>query len=362
MSASLSMRDVGRVTAVAVAASLVSLFFFSPRLLVFTEEAPGSYEWTRGLNFVAQLDGQPIAEVEPALRHRLLPVYAAKLLGLRGYNAFVLGWAGVLVCLAGTNLLLRRVGATSRVAASATFLLASTAAVITSLGWLGIFDCWWVFALIVVALAPQHWAVGLAALLGTWIDERFLIGLPAALFARCLVYPWEMRQVATTGLVVAAMVAPYAAWRTYSLLYSSGDASSEFFSLHFLVWVRMAPHGWWMAYRLAWVFLILAFVLPNASGVKSWQLGAICLLTAAAAVVTAADLSRSAMVLAPLLVAGVVLAWRNAAQDTERWIPWLAVANFFVPYIHVVYNKLEPVHLLPWEIVRLIKKMAALSL
>jgi len=347
---------------VAVFAAMMSLLFYAPRLLVFTEETPGSYEWTRGLNFLEQVEGHPAQDIEPALQHRLLPVYAARILKLGGYAPLVLGWVGVMALLAYIYALLGNFGVARRVAVSTVCLLASTSAVITSFGWLGIFDCWWVLALVMVAFSPRLWVVAFASLSAPWIDERFLIGLPVAFSARWLVYPWEMRQVATTGLVVAAMVAPYAAWRTYSLLYSSGDASSEFFSLHFLVWVRMAPHGWWMAYRLAWVFLILAFVLPNASGVKSWQLGAICLLTAAAAVVTAADLSRSAMVLAPLLVAGVVLAWRNAAQDTERWIPWLAVANFFVPYIHVVYNKLEPVHLLPWEIVRLIKKMAALSL
>lgn len=342
---------------VALLAALCSLFFFAPRLLVYTEEAPGSYEWTRGLNFIEQVEGQPSDEVEPALRHRLLPVYVARVLGLKGYAPFVLGWVGVVGLLAYVHFLMSRLGVPRRVAVSTVFLLASTSAVITSFGWLGIFDAWWVWALVIVAFAPQWWLIAAAALLAPWIDERFLIGLPAAFVTRWLVYPWQMRRAAGYFLLIAAMVAPYAAWRIYSLLYSSGDASGEFLSLHFLVWLRLAPHGWWMAYRLAWGFLILAFVLPNASGVKSWLLGAICLLTAAAAVVTAADLSRSAMVLAPLLLAGVLLAWRNAAKETERWIPWLAVANFFLPYIHVVYNKLEAVHPLPWEIIRLLKKM-----
>lgn len=344
---------------IAFLAAFASIFFFSPRLLVFTEEAPGSYEWTRGLNFIEQVEGQPNDKVEPALRHRLLPVYVARVLGLKGYAPFVLSWLGVVGLLTYVQFLMARLGVPRRVAVSTVFLLASTSAVITSLGWLGIFDAWWVWALIIVAFAPQWWLIAAAALLAPWIDERFLIGLPGAFVTRWLVYPWQMRQSAGCFLLIAAMIAPYAAWRIYSLFYSSGDASGEFISLHFLVWVRLAPHAWWMAYRLAWVFMILAFVLPNASGVKSWQLGVICLLTAAAAVVTAADLSRSAMVLAPLLVAGVVLAWRSAAKETECWIPWLAVVNFFVPYIHVVYDKLEAVHPLPWEIIRLVKKFVS---
>jgi hypothetical protein len=346
---------------VALAASSASLMCFSPRLLVFTEEAPGSYEWTRGLNFLQQVEGQPVEEVEPALRHRLLPVYAARVLGLDGYAPLFLGWVGVIGLLAYIHALMGQLAVTRRVAISTVFLFASTSAVITSFGWLGIFDAWWVWALIIVAFAPQLWLVATVALLAPWIDERFIIGLPAAFVVRWLAYPWQGRQAARILLLLAVMVAPYAAWRFYSLLYSQGDASGDFLSLNFLVWVRLSPHGWWMAYRLAWVFLVLAFVLPNASRVKGWQLGAVCALTVIAAVVTAADLSRSAMTLAPLLLAGILLAWRNAAQQTDRWIPWLAMANFLVPYIHVVYNKLESAHPLPWEIIRLIKKMAAVN-
>lgn len=347
--------------AIASAAVVVSLLFFSPRLLVFTDEAPGSYEWTRGLNFLEQVEGKGSQEVEPALRHRLLPVYAARVLGLDGYEPFILGWIGVLCLLACVFVLMERHGAPRRIAVSTVFLFASTSAVVTSFGWVGIFDAWWVLALVLVAFAPQFWVVAAAALLAPWIDERFLIGLPVAFAARWLINPWLANSALRLLLFIALAVGPYAAWRVYSLLHSSNDASADFISLHFLVWLRMAPHGWWMAYRLAWIFLVLAVCLPNASRITPWQLGAICFVSASAAIVTAADISRSAMVLAPLLPAGVLLAWRRAPQDTLRFTPWVAAANFVVPYMHVVYNKIETVHPLPWEIIRLIKKLAAMS-
>jgi hypothetical protein len=355
------MKNVGGSIIVAVLAGLASLFFFSPRLLVFTEEAPGSYEWTRGLNFLDQIKGQPHQEIEPALKHRLLPVYTAKILGLSGYEAFALGWAGVIVCLTGTNLLLRRAGVPNRVATSATFLLASTATVITSLGWLGIFDCWWVFALIVVALASRQWPIVLVVLLAPWIDERFLIGMPVAVLARFLVYPFVPRAAIRLFAVVSAATLPYVVWRLYSLLYLPEDASGEFLSGHFtgfVVWLRMVPHGWWMAYRLAWIVLLLPFALPNASGVKPWLIALCCLPIVFAVTVTAADITRSAMVLAPLMITGIVVAWRAFPENTARWLPWLAAVNFVVPYTHIVYNKTEPVHPLLWEIIRLIKKVS----
>ena len=341
-------------------AAAASIFFFSPRLLVFTEEAPGSYEWTRGLNFVAQVEGQSAGQVEPALRHRLLPFYVAKILGLKGYNALLLGWIGVFACLGGTNLLLGSFGVPNRVAAASTFLLASTAAVISSLGWLGIFDCWWVLSLIVVALAPRCWLVALATLLAPWIDERFLIGLPVAVLARFVIYPFALGAATRLLATISVAALPYLAWRLYSWLCLPGDASGEFASnvfAGFVVWLRMVPHGWWMAYRLAWIFLLAPFFLRNASGVKPWLIALCCLPVVFVAVVTAADITRSAMVLAPLVPAGILLFYRAHPEETERWLPWIAAANFCVPYIHIVYNKAEPVHPLLWEIIRLIKKV-----
>ena len=353
------MNSLFKSIGVALLATLFSLFFFSPRLLVFTEEAPGSYEWTRGLNFIEQVHGQSIDMVEPALRHRLLPVYAARVLGLRGYSSFVLGWLGVICLLAYTYTLLAGLGLPRSVAISTVFLLASTSVVITSLGWLGIFDSWWVLALIVIAFSPKLCLVAAAGLAAPWIDERFLIGLPVAFVIRWLVYPLTVLSAAKSVLLIGVTLTPYLGWRVYSLLYSHGDASGQFLTMDFHVWLRMVPHGWWMAYRLAWIFILLPFFLPSANGLRPWQLAGVCLFTATAAVVTAADISRSAMAIAPLLVAGVVLAWRTAPFQTERWIPWVAAANFLVPYIHVVYDKLEPAHPLPLEIVRLIKKLAS---
>jgi hypothetical protein len=344
-------------TMVALLAVFTSLFFFSPRLLVFTEEAPGSYEWARGLNFLDQLSGHPLEKIEPALRHRLLPVYAARLLGLHGYAAFALGWAGAVALLVYVQFLLDGLGLSRRTVVAAVFILASSSAVITSFGWLGIFDCWWLLGLIITAFSPRVWVVGMAAALAPWIDERFFLGLPVAFVARWLVYSYGLQAARSVVTAITLGLMPYLAWRLHSFISLPGDASANFLSLHFLVWVSMVPHGWWMAYRLGWAVIALCFLLPNASGVKPWLMITACAFTAVPAIVTAADVSRSAMVLGPLVVGGVILAWRQSPDETSRWLPRLAAANFLVPFIHVVYNKLQAVNPLPWEIIRLFKKL-----
>lgn len=215
-------------------------------------------------------------------------------------------------------------------------------------------------SLIVVALAPRYWLVALATLLAPWIDERFLIGLPVAVLARFVIYPFALGAATQLLATIAVAALPYLGWRLYSWLCLPGDASGEFASnvfAGFVVWLRMVPHGWWMAYRLAWIFLLAPFFLRNASGVKPWLIALCCLPVVFVAVVTAADITRSAMVLAPLVPAGILLFYRAHPEETERWLPWIAAANFCVPYIHIVYNKMEPVHPLLWEIIRLVKKV-----
>lgn len=351
------MRAFGYNLGVAVLAAAVSLFFFSPRLPVFTAEAPGSYEWTRGLNYLDQVkaDGE---QVEPALRHRLLPVFVARMLGLYGYAAFSLGWAGVIALLVYVQTLIQAAGLPRVVAIWTALLVASTSAVITSFGWLGIFDCWWVLGLVVIAFSPHPLVVAASAFLAPWVDERFLLGIPVALAARGLVYPLGRTALLRHVFALACGVTPYLLWRLYSAAALPSDASSQFLTPAFLAWLRNVPLGWWMAYRLGWATIAICFVLPNSSGIRPWLLGGACVLSVCPAVITAADISRSAMVVAPLLVAGIILCWRQSRLQTEQWLPCLAASNFLVPFIHVVYNKLEPVHPLPWEFIRLLKKLA----
>lgn len=342
-----------------VAGVAACLFFFSPRLLVFTEQAPGSYEWTRGLNFLQQISGEAGEKVEPALQHRLLPVVVCKVLGLEGIEAFTLGWLGVMFLLSTSHRLLITQKLPSGLAVCGVFMVASTSAVVTALGWLGIMDGWWVAALLIVSFSPIQWQILMTCCLAPWIDERFLIGLPVAFLCKWLVDPANTQKIVKTGTWIFLGLAPYLAWRVFSYVHYPSDESARFFSTEFLVWLRMAPHGWWMAYRLAWIPILLCFWIPNASRIKAPLLLGAVFLSGSAAVITAADLSRSAMVICPLMLAGLILVYRAKPVETVKIAPWLTGANYLVPFMHVVYNKVEPVHPFLLEIVRLLKKLGA---
>lgn len=348
-----------RPLCICLLAAFCSLFFFSPRLPVFTEPMPGTFEWTRGLNFLAQLAGASADMVEPALRHRSLPIIAAKILGLSGFSAFAIGWLGVLPLLAYVYFRARSLSSNEKVAVSAVFLFASTSSVITTFGWLGIFDSWWVLGLLVLALEPSYKMVAIASFLTPWIDERFLIGIPIAFLARWLITSVTLGQVKKMAASISMALIPYFVWRLYSYLGVPSDASSRFISIDFLQWVSMGPHGWWMAYRLSWTFLVASVVLPNASKIKPIFILAVFIPVAFVALATAADVSRSAMAAAPLLFSGVLLSFRANPVLTQRALPLIAIANFMVPFVHVVHQKMQAVYPLPWEIIRLIKKTSA---
>lgn len=320
---------------------------------------PGTFEWTRGLNFLAQLAGTPTDMVEPALRHRFLPIIVAKLLGLSGFSAFAIGWLGVLPLLTYVYFRARALSGNERVAVSVVLLFASTSSVITTFGWLGIFDSWWVLGLLVLALDPSYKMIAVASFLTPWVDERFLIGIPIAFLTRWLVTRITLGQAKKYMASIALSLIPYFAWRLYSYLGLPSDASSRFISVDFLQWVSMGPHGWWMAYRLSWAFLVASVVLPNASKIKPVYILAVFIPVAFFALATAADVSRSAMVAAPLLFSGALLSFRAHPVLTQRALPLIAIANFIVPFVHVVHQKMQAVYPLPWEIIRLIKKTSA---
>jgi len=312
-------------------AALCSLFFFSPRLPVFTEAMPGTFEWTRGLYFLAQPAGAPTDITEPALRHRLLPVIAAKVFGLSDYSAFAIGWLGVLLLLAYVYLRARSLSGNGRVAVSSVFLFASTRSVITIFGLLRIPYSWWVLGLLMLALEPSCKMVAVASFLTPWINERFLTGIPIAYLTRWLVTRVTLGQAKKFSTSITVTLIPYFAWKLYSYFGLTSDTSSLFISTDFLQWASMGPHGWWMAYRLYWAFLVASVILTNTSKIKPIYTLAIFIPVALFTLLTAADISRSATVAAPLLLSGLLLTFRTNPEPTQEALPLIAAANPQLP-------------------------------
>ena len=196
----------------------------------------------------------------------------------------------------------------------------ATAPFFTSMGWLGYYDSLLALALLAVAFSPARPLVLAACLLAPWIDERFVIGLPLALLVRLLAAPglplrdWLRREA----------LAPLALAFAYALLRLSlgGSAGSQTTgeSLAQFVFGQPLPAlqrlaGAWAGLRLGWFLAALALfaAFRPASGLRpglGTALALTSLLTALISLHTALDLSRSTVLLLPLLPLGWLAASR----------------------------------------------------
>jgi hypothetical protein len=345
---------------VAVGMALVlSLFFFSPKFQLWDFRLVDNFEVSRGRTFLAQCLSPLRRDIEPAMQWRLLPPLVCHALGLQGRSALLVPWAGVIVLLGTCVGLLRREGLTRLQAALATALTGTTSAVIVPLGWLGMNDAWAWAGLAGVgvgrALAP-------ACLLLPWVDERFVIGLPLALAVRLATAMGEENitcaRLARQWVMAGWWLLPYAALRLALRARGFGDASGPF--LHyvltgFLTWLPFAPLGWWMAWRVVWV---PAGLLLAGSRRLGFAGGGLVLGTLGIMVVLAADLSRSAAILLPIMLLGLIRLVRREHAQASRWLAVLLLLNLALPALHVVYVKTDLISPLPLELFRLWRKLA----
>ena len=344
-----------------ILAIFLSLLFFSPKFWVMTEPLPGTFEWARALTFLQQCQDPFSADVEPAMRWRLLPPLTAYVLGLRGYGALVLPYLGLLVLLAHWCTTVERFTADRLYALLATVLLATTGAVLTITGMYGINDAWFLTGLLAVAAGRNRVSLLLPGLLAPWVDERFLLGWPAALFCR-----WWLQGMPPrfAGQIVGATLAlsPYVSLRIGYTLWA-GDRGSGAFVADALgivpVYLPYVRLGWWMGFRAAWILLLVGVYAWGRDGGRK-ALGAGLGITCAgvlAITLLAADLSRSTNLVLPLLLCGTVALHRLTCGSAHRylWSGGLAIANLLIPYEAVIYNKLAPVWGLPLELLRLYK-------
>ena len=197
------------------------------------------------------------------------------------------------------------------------------------------FDGWYLALLLVAAFSPRTVAAWAAAALGPWIDERFVLFLPAALLVRLAWsrrLPW--RELSGVGF--------YALARMAALFLGEAGLSRQL-GLTVLGWgAGGCAVGWGLGWRLGWV-LLLAGAWKVFGSVRPWQrwlsIGAAAGIAAAAAL--AIDYTRTAPGLLPLAVLG-------AAHLSSR-TRWMAVAvavvllNFALPYWHIYGKEFAPV-------------------
>ncbi len=342
-----SWRLIALVTAGSIALSVV---MFAPRLWLMRDYLPGTYQWDRAHTYLLQCERPFRHDIEPAMLWRLLPPLVCHYLGLRGWAALALPWIGVIAATAFVARLLVGRNADRRVVFGGTLLFTTTSAVLVPVGWLGVNDAWAWLGLLAVAFADSWQARFLACLLSPWIDERFLIGLPLACMVRLLDSP------STRGfrsLLPMLGLAPYVALR---LAFTSNPeiagptraflTSQIHQAATLLPW---APLAWWMGLRAAWLPAAYAIRLrPLLLGGGSVVTLVICLLLAA-------DMSRSAAILTPVLLVGVCKFSEEQSSVAPRVILLAGLANLLIPAAHVTFTKFDPIHNLGIELFRVLR-------
>jgi len=331
------------------------MFFFSPRWWLFREAAPESFQWSRGLGYLSQCEHPLRTDIEPALRWRLLPPGISHILGLRGTQCLVVPWLGIVALLAGCAIW----GETwlgSRVSTLAlTIIVATTSAVLVPLGWIGMNDPWAWLGLLAVCLGRGRWVLPLACLLCPWVDERFVVGLPLALLCRHQIFAADFYLKRELPGLVGLL--PYLVARAISILGAHDTASGDF--LHrtlvgSVAWLPLAPMGWWMGLRASWLLVGVSYVSATKSR-HEWQWVLTTLGTLILGAILAADLSRTAAMMLPLIAAGAIALKRTQPETASSILILVAMANLILPAAHVVYTHIDLISPLPIELYRILK-------
>lgn len=348
----------------AVALSLaVSLTVLSPRIfLLFGAPLPGTFEWDRGLSFLAQVRDPFNATVEPALRWRLAPALLGHLLHLPGYAAFAVPWAGLLAVLAYTTAL-AEARLRDRLDALLLVVLVGTLAAVQSITMAhGINDGWLLLALLATAFSSHPALRAGAAFIGPWIDERYLFALPLCLVCRAVFAPPEAK-TAPAWRFAALGIAGAACYLGVRLAITArhGDPISDTFVRQALAiaptYLPHAPLGWWMGQRAAWVLVVFA-VMATWRQHGSAAVVALALATLSgfgAVTLLAADLTRTTNFFFPLTCAGAFAASHVVGAQRTRWFATLLGLNLVLPFAMMTYVWIVPIHSLPFELLRLAK-------
>lgn len=331
-----------RPLTIAGLAFLVLAALFSPNWVAFCREFQGLFDGPaqeseataqailsgyaeRGYHVTRQARdlGYEVADSNHKIvRWRLLVPVVARVLRLPDWATLGLAHLGCLALVAALAILGRRLAPAAAPPAVLGFCLTAgaTAPFFTSMGWLGYYDSLLALGLLAVAFAPGRVLVTAACLLTPWIDERFVLGLPLALLVRLLLSP----DVALRDWLRREALAPLALALAYALLRLSlgGSGGSQTLHQYLGQFVFGYPLGGlqrlagaWAGLRLGWVLALLALAacfLPAAR--LRPRLGPVLagttLLTALIALHTALDLSRSTVLLLPLLPLGWLAASR----------------------------------------------------
>jgi hypothetical protein len=341
----------------------ISLFCFSPKFLIIAESLENSYELWRARTFLHQCENPLAQDIDLELRWRLLPPAVCHALGLRGSAALAVPWCGVVALLGYCTVVFRRAGLDGEQTFLGAIFVGTTSAVIVPLNWLGYNDAWVWLGLLTIAFGRAKVALAAACLLCPWIDERFVIGFPLAVAVRCLRpdFGQQMggRDLAREFSQLGIWLFPYFGVRVGSRLFVHSDVTNAL--LHrqlssFVSWAHYGPIGWWMGLRAGW-WLLWPVARHARSRTPKAAIGfaVVVLLSCTTMLVLAADISRSAAIVLPTVILGILLLAQRPRTEATRHLRWLVGFNLLVPTAHVVGNVIALISPLPIELLRLLR-------
>jgi hypothetical protein len=355
------------VVGAAIAAAVLSLYFFSPRFVLWrllgTTVTPPEVE--RAADALRQL-AKPFATIgndtNRVLEWRLFFPVLGHVFFLSDAAYLALPSLGALIALVFIVTVARRRGLGWMHAIACATLLATSSWFFVSVGWLGYFDSWYILALLAIVFAKRHWIAFAAVLVGPWIDERVVLTLPLCVFLRAtyLSYPGTIGSRRPDRRQVVVLFLCLLPWLLTRFLFSASghDGVTARYIQHMeAVHESIRPSayimGLWEGTRWGWVG-VAALVLYLFRVAPRWAVGFIALLaiTMSANLAVAEDLSRSASVIAPAVLLGLILSAKSTVLGNPRIVIGAAVLNLLFPAAHVIDGHKIPILYLQAELDR----------
>ncbi len=337
----------------AIVSGLVSIFFFFPRFWLWrgigiapTDLLSIEPELHRAFFSLQQLQNpwQRIDDVtNRVIEWRLWWPVVAHDLHLPAGVYLALPHLGCALTLASTAFFIWRATADAATTAAATMLAATLSWFFVSTGWLAYFDSWLMLGLVLASFSSSRRILFGAALLAPWIDERFILALPLCLGVRSLAAdgatPRDPRTLWGDAGALLAGIAPYVAVRLGAELTHARTTSSSYWAQRSLLPASPVVMliGAWHGLRLGWIAVAVGLgVTFRDRRAGRWLAAAAIFASLAVNLCIADDLSRSASIAFPVLVAGIILAWQAQPDLTARVLPLICLGNLLLPAAHII--------------------------
>lgn len=367
------MRTQGLFLSASLVICLAVLFCFSPRFVLFSGLHLPPVHKSPEVNRAVAAEQQvlkPFAPIESqsnkAIKWRLFFPLLGHYTGLPFKAYLAIPLAGCILCVWLMMALCHARTGSRPYSIAVAAGLAATSWFFVSTGWLAYFDSWYLMGLLLASLAGGRPALLAACLVTPWIDERFVLALPAALAVRMLAAGrlsggetpapggMEFRPVPDTALCLAAL-SPYLALRLISLAVGGDPGTSEYLGreVHFVFQgLGRYGEGLWQGLRAGWAYVLfcLGWYLFRRRLWASLLLAVACLYLLFLGKAAAGDYSRSLSWFLPLALWGAVLLRNRGKKIALAAAFVILAANLVLPASHVTRTFVGPIARFPTEL------------